>query len=238
MYDWVEFWDKYPKRAGEQELFRQAGKTVGGVPITQRQFRALVDSVRENLEIKEDDCVLDLCCGNGLITKELAKECKFVMGIDFSAPLIEVAKKRSLRDNVKYVYMDVRRIGELSASYRRYFSKVLCYEALAFFDLKDFDEILKNILVLSAEGPIILFGSVLDKERLWNFFNTFQRKIFYLVKIRLLRKEVGLGRWWKRDEIEMMCKKHNLYPTISYQPDILHTSHYRFDVRITKRQAS
>jgi len=238
MYDWAKFFEEYPERFGEEELLKQVGKTVGGIPITEEQFRVLIESVREHLEIKGGDRVLDLCCGNGLITKELAKECTFVMGMDFSAPLIEVAKKYNSCENVEYMHMDVRRIEELLSPYSKYFNKVLCYEALAFFDMRSFDEMLKNILLLSTEDPVIVFGSVLDRERLWDFFNTFRRKILYLVQIRVLGREVGLGRWWKRREIEKICKKHNLQSEIFYQCDILHTSHYRFDVKISRRPAN
>ena len=235
MYDWANFFDKYPKLAGEQEFLKQVGKTVGGIPITDEQFRILVDSVKEHLEIKEDDRLLDLCCGNGIITKELANQCEFVLGIDFSEQLIKMAKKHNSGDKVEYLQMDVRSIGELSSSYKGYFTKILCYEALAFFDKKDFNEMLKNILVLSVENPVIFFGSVLDRERIWNFFNTFRRKMFYLIQIKLLRKEVGIGRWWTAHEIENICNKRNLTSTIFYQPEVLHTSHYRSDVKIEKR---
>jgi len=54
MNDWTEFWYKYPKRSGEQELLKQVGKTVGGTSITEGQLRVLIDSVKEHLEIKED----------------------------------------------------------------------------------------------------------------------------------------------------------------------------------------
>lgn len=234
MYDWSKFWNEYPKQARERDFFKQVGKTVGGVSITNEQFHKIISSVKKHLEITKEDRILDLCCGNGLITKELAKESDFVLGIDFSGSLIETANRYNSLNNIKYMQGDVLRLSDLLSSYKGYFNKILCYEALAFFNKKDFDELIRNILVISVDSPVMFFGSILDRERIWNFFNTLRRKITYLFRIKLLRKEVGLGRWWKFSDIETICNKHNLSAEIINQDDMLHTSHYRFDVKVKK----
>ena len=223
-------------KAGDTEYLKQIGKTVGGIQVSQKQFDAILDDIDRHLNISSDDIVLDLCCGNGLITRQIAKDCKEVVGVDFSKVLIEQAKKITQKANVKYIAMDVREIRNMTKDYGNYFTKVLWYEALAFFDENDLYEILDTIKILAIEESLILIGSVLDHDRKWNFFNTFKRKMIYLFKIVFLGQEVGLGKWWKRKEIENVCKRLGLRCEFHYQNDILHTAHYRIDIRVCRSE--
>ena len=232
---WRTFWQEYPEHAESNAYLKQVGKTVSGVPITEKQLQTLIRTVKEGLQLQEEDRVLDLCCGNGIITQAIAKGCDFVLGIDFSRPLIEVAKKQHFHENIRYVQMDARRIGELADEYRSSFTKTLWYEALGFFNRNEFESVLKAILELSTPDPIIFVGSILDRARIWNFFNTFRRKWFYITRILLLRQEVGLGRWWRASEIERICWAQGLETRVQYQDSSLHTAHYRFDMTISRK---
>jgi len=238
MKDWKEYWEKfwidYPARAENDEYLIQVGKTIEGVQITQKQFHAIVKNIDTHLNINNNDKVLDLCCGNGLISIEIAKNCREVVGIDYSEILINKAKEISQTSNVKYYQKDIRKLNELKSINENIFTKVLWYEALAFFDGKDLYEILHFLINITTKDSLILIGSVLDYDRKWNFFNTFKRKFNYIFRIVILGQEVGLGKWWKRSEIEKICESLNLQCEFHYQNDILHTAHYRFDVKIYK----
>jgi 2-polyprenyl-3-methyl-5-hydroxy-6-metoxy-1,4-benzoquinol methylase len=231
---WGDFWDSYPAKAGATEYFKQVGKTVNGEPISETQFEVLINDINQLLSINSDDVVLDLCCGNGLITRKIASKCHQVVGVDFSELLIQRAKEGTSNPDVNYFQMDVRQIRELSAEHPNYFTKVLWYEALAFFDTKDLEEILDALTLITHKDAVILIGSVLDNERKWNFFNTLRRKLTYAVKIVLLGNEVGLGKWWTRKEIADVCKKTGYHYEFHYQSKILHTSHYRIDIKLIR----
>jgi ubiquinone/menaquinone biosynthesis C-methylase UbiE len=47
------------------------------------------EHIVEVLTIKKEDVVLDVCCGNGLITKEVSKHCSHITGIEFSFQYFE-----------------------------------------------------------------------------------------------------------------------------------------------------
>lgn len=232
MRDWKTFWELYPRRADEYDYLKQVGRTVNGKPISALQFRTILHDILNLLEINRNDVVLDLCCGNGLITKEVAKKCKHVVGIDFSEYLIEQANKSNKLPNVEYLNLDARELGRISHDYLNFFDKVNFYEALAFLDASDLIEILKNLKLMTKEKRIVLIGSVLDRDRKWKFFNTSKRKLTYVIKILLLRQKVGLGRWWSEREIVGVCDGLALDYEFHEQNEILHTSHYRFDVTI------
>jgi cyclopropane fatty-acyl-phospholipid synthase-like methyltransferase len=233
---WKTFWERYPLGSDETEYLKQVGKTVGGVSISNQQFDAIIDDIDKHLNIRRDDIILDLCCGNGLLTREIAKKCKEVVAIDFSEPLIRQAKKITAHPDVTYIVLDVRDLVSLAGRYRGFFTKVLCYEALAFFGVGEFYRMLQAVKLMARDDAVILMGSVLDHERKWNFFNTFRRKMTYFLKIVLLRQEVGLGKWWKRREIENVCHRLGFRCEFHYQNTTLHTAHYRIDIRISSPQ--
>ncbi|HUW94306.1 MAG TPA: class I SAM-dependent methyltransferase [Anaerolineae bacterium] len=229
---WKSFWDSYPRRAAEREYLRQVGKTVGGMEITREQFDTIVEDIENHLELTSSDVVLDLCCGNGLITRELARKCDQVVGVDFSRPLIEQARKITAEQNVRYISMDVKEIARVTSLVEGPFSKVLWYEALQFFDEREFRSILAALRDLTTGDVSILIGSVLDHDRKWRFFDTPKRRLQYAVKLVLLRREVGLGKWWRRSEIERVCRQCGFACDFKDQSELLHTSHYRIDVKL------
>ncbi len=53
--------------------------------------------------IDENDTVLDIGCGNGALTYDVANKAKRLVGIDFNSENISIAKKRYSRENVKYI---------------------------------------------------------------------------------------------------------------------------------------
>ena len=231
--DWKHFWATY--RVDESEPLQQAGKTVNGIAILPEQFDAILRDVDSHLCLSREDVVLDLCCGNGLITREIAKRCTAVIGIDFSERLIEVAKELTREPNVRYLVMDIKHLRVLREILPWLaFTKVLWYDALAFFSASDLYEILKVVKILTREGATILLGSVLDSRRKWYFFNTFKRKLLYVLRVSSLKSPVGLEQWWESAQIANICTQLDLTSMVYRQSVEVHTASYRFDVKIER----
>jgi len=231
--NWKEFWQTYPERNSDLDAYQQVGKTIKGNAISEKQFKVLINDVVDTLELKEDDVVMDLCCGNGLITKEFGTGVKEVVGLDFSAPLIEHANKNNKLKNIKYLIYDAKELDNLKNGYDNYFSKVLCYEALAFFNEKEFSKLLDTLIEFSKPNAMFYFASVLDGKKKFNFFNTFRKKMWYL-KMKFTGEAVGLGKWWKMSAIKKIVARKGLKCTIFDQNQTLHTEHFRTDILIKK----
>ncbi|MHA1757629.1 MAG: class I SAM-dependent methyltransferase [Promethearchaeota archaeon] len=232
MPDWKIFFEDYVKKRKNKDLLTQVGKTVGGVPIKNKQFEALILDISEKLNLNKNDILLDLCCGNGVVTEKFSEKCKKIIGLEFSETLINIAKKKCTKQNITYVNMDIRSLNKLKMELKNKISKVLLYDALAYFNPKELYDLLIILKSFCQKNTIMLIGSVLDKDLLWNYFNTTRRKINYILKIKLLKKKVGLGKWWKKSEIEKICEQLSLkYEFLSQDPN-LHTAHYRYDVLI------
>lgn len=234
MRDWENYWAKRPsvKTADKRDYLKQVGKTVKGEPISDEQFQLIVSQIFRHLNLEKDDIALDLCCGNGLITKELAKQCKEVTGIDFSRPLLEVANRDHRPANVVYQNINVLDLDKMLPIAKGAFSKVLMYEALQHVSKRALTTILRNILPLSHKRCIILIGSVPDEAKKWEFYNTPKRRLVYVVKTILGREAIGT--WWDKEFIKTTCKELGLRCEFKEQKKELHTSHYRFDVLISR----
>lgn len=79
-------------------------KTEGGLHPKHRLInyhKFFIDNV------KLDDTVLDIGCGNGALTYDLAKKAKRVIGVDLNKENIKIAKEKYSAPNIKYIVGDV-----------------------------------------------------------------------------------------------------------------------------------
>jgi len=239
MNHWKEFFQNYRivDIKGDIDLLYQVGYTVERKPISNEMFYFIIESIEKQLQLSASDTLLDLCCGNGVVTYELAKKVKSVIAVDFSKPYIENAKKFKNAENIEYFHGDVtdfRKITEVTGG--KLYSKVLLYYAIAYIEPNDFENILLFLKKMITPDASIMLGSVLDNHRKWNYFNTIKRKLAYLIEYKLLDKDIGLGRWWTKTEIANISRKCEFSCLFADQDPILHTAHYRFDVILKKME--
>ena len=71
---------------------------MDGVPLTKEEIRAISTG---KLQLKPDDVVVDIGCGSGGMTVEIARRCKFVYAIDVSDDAILTTKKNLDKFNIK-----------------------------------------------------------------------------------------------------------------------------------------
>lgn len=225
--DWKHHWSTFPANAAHDDFFRQVGKTVGGQPITAEQFQAIVESVAENLELRADDDVLDLCCGNGIITRALTDRCGSILGIDYSEPLISTALEYNFGPRVRYVLGSVLELTSFLPSEAK-FDKILMYEALQHFAEDALTVLLSHVKAVSRQPLLLLLASVPDRDRIWNFYNTPERRAEY--HRRKAEGTEAIGTWWSGPDLLGLLKASGFKPRILSQPTSLHTQHYRMDI--------
>ena len=83
-------------------------------------------------------------------------------------------------------------------------------------------------------NTVFMLTSVLDANKKWQFFNTFGRRVAYFFKHKLLGRDTGVGRWWTQKEIEEVARENGYASSFIRQNPDLYTSHYRFDVVLTR----
>jgi cyclopropane fatty-acyl-phospholipid synthase-like methyltransferase len=228
--DWRRHWQEYPEGFGENMFLEQVGKTVNGLPISDEEFETIVHNIIATLDLDANDSVLDLCCGNGLITRVLSEHCKAISGVDFSQRLIEVARKYNAAANISYhcgSILDPDVLPSLAS-----FNKAYMYEALQHFRRKDLPEILSKIFSPDSSIELLMLGSVPELALRWRFYNTFTRKLNWLT--RTLHGREAIGTWWSRRNILEACTWAGVRAEFMDQPHGLYTAHYRMNVLIKR----
>ena len=121
-------------------------------------------------KICSGDIVLDLACGTGAVTREIATKIGrtgYVIGVDSSMTALSIAKKTLAKTNVDFINSDAENFG-----FNRKFDVITCQFALFFFpdSNRALDNIRKTLkkngkLVLAVHGAgktVPYFSSILD----------------------------------------------------------------------------
>jgi len=77
---------------------------------TEEAAKIEMDQILNVLLPKPNSTILDLCCGNGRHSRQLAKRGYKVTGIDLSRDLLVEAKNNEYADRIRYIQSDVREI--------------------------------------------------------------------------------------------------------------------------------
>lgn len=212
------------------ESLRQAGKTVLGRPIQPDQLDLIEESISTKLELVHRDVVVDLGCGNGIVTERIAPRVAWIAGIDVSKPLLSVARTQYTRSNCSYHAGDLAKLGPLPILE---VTKVYCYEVLQYLTTAETGVMLEALIHELGQDLKLFAASVPERAKLRAFYNTPSRWSNYE-----RRKAEGIeqiGHWWERDELISLCNALGLNCTPFDQTAALYTSHYRFDAKIEAR---
>ena len=236
---WKAFWDtyRYHGSISRDTLFEQVGRTINGRPVEPAEFALSIQFVEDKLALQADDVLVEYCCGNGLVSHELAKRVRQVYAFDFTEHLVESARKFRNSDNIEYRLADARAPLPDSLALRGP-NKFLMAFALGHFQPDELDQILGNLKELVPSGPIrFLITGVPDAEKQADFYNTAERKARYLEQEAMgdIVKD-GIGRWWTCSEIESIAARYR-FSTQSFQ-EPGGTNHFRMAVLMTSRTDS
>ena len=114
-------------------------------------------STEELLEVNKGEAILDIACGNGNFSKRLAELGAKVIAFDYSANLIENAKKRcaSYLDKIEFKVKDATNYNELVELGHECFDKAVANMAL--MDISDIDPLLNAVYkLLKPNGIFVL----------------------------------------------------------------------------------
>ena len=128
------------------------------------------NSLIGELTLKGHETILDLCCGDGRLTEQLAWLVPngSVLGIDGSSGMIETAKQRS-RDNLVFTQMDINRI-HFHNEFNVFFSNATLHW------IRDHKKLLYNSFMALKEGGMLLWDFAGDGN-CSNFYEVVQEKI-------------------------------------------------------------
>lgn len=233
---WYEWWNRpVPASKGSLgALLTQVGKTEMGAAVAAGQVDVIVAALIQRLKLTPEDVVLDLGCGNGLLSQAVAPGVAQVVGVDFSEPLLAEAMATLHQANIVYRKGNVAEM--LPTMWLPHVpTKAYCYEVVQHLD----DDALRSMLLAVATGGdrdiTVFIGGVPDLERQRAFYDTPERWVRYQKA-----REAGtdrMGRWWTRDELAGVAASSGFDAVTLQQPKRLYTSRYRFDALLKKKHA-
>jgi SAM-dependent methyltransferase len=125
--------------------------------------------IEELLEIEKHDTILDLNCGPGRHSIELAKRGYRITGVDLTKFYLDIAKEKAEKENlqIEFIREDMRNFIRYD-----YFNAIInLYTSFGYFkDIEDDKKVLKNMYKsLKKGGKIIL--DLMGKEILARIYN-------------------------------------------------------------------
>ncbi len=230
--DVQSLYERHARTCDPRDFQSQVMRTPHGKPVAQEQVDLIIDGIARGLALEPDDVVLDLCCGNGVITNPIFVRCQGGVGVDFSPYLIEVAKTNFERgpDRV-FRCSDAYEYVERTSDTAR-ITKVMCYGA--------FQCLLESkasgvLIALRKRFPYVrrmLLGNLPDLDRAGLFWHQdVGSEPWPLQDLR--RHDTPFGTWRTEDEVKKLITDCGWDATITRMPPPYFCAHYRFDAVLT-----
>ena len=83
--------------------------------------------------------------------------------------------------------------------------------------------------ILKTNGKIFI-GDIPNHQKVWSYYNTLAKRFFYITS--KFRGKNRMGKFWKKEELDSICKSLKVKGNFIKQDDDLPYSEYRFDYLI------
>jgi cyclopropane fatty-acyl-phospholipid synthase-like methyltransferase len=197
--------------------------------VSQEQIAMIVQAIRKKLQLRADDIVLDLACGNGALGSYLIEDCAIIHGVDWSEYLIEVANSRfALPDRTTFLVDDAAHYIEIEQDPTR-FTKVLCYGSFSYFSEADAVKVLMGLSRRFVNVTRVFVGNLPDAARADHFYPTGKD---YRQELRDATAPIGI--WRSESELRDLASMTGWKLEIAIMPRDFYAAHYRFDALLTR----
>jgi len=127
------------------------------------QIEIIARDINSKLVFKENDKVLDVGCGSGLLLSRLVNENKIqAVGTDISEAQIRIANKNF--HNIHFLVNDAEHLSFKNSS----FNKILCYSV--FHLISNWKEVIDSFINVATDDGMILIGDIPDKKLKYKYY--------------------------------------------------------------------
>lgn len=222
--NWQDYWNRLAQ--AESDPQRQVARVRNQRQLGAEDTNMVVDHLARLLDLQPTDRLLDLCCGNGLLTRKFAKKCDGVLGIDLAPAMIESARKHSTDSNLLYVQGNATEANDLVDGP---FDKILLQFSFQYLSRKEGQKAIQGMKQLLKPGGVIVLGDVPDRSKLAVFYPAFGARLKY--HLQRWRGTDQMGKFWS--EVEMNQIREGMRVEKLEQPTHLPYSDYRVDYRLS-----
>jgi len=223
-------YDNFARSCDDNDLIRQTMRTINGVPVSNEQINMIKNTLLQYLGLHHDDILLELACGNGLISDGLFNACKEYVGVDISEYLIYIAKKNfENKPRITFYEDDITRFIKADKDFGKY-TKVLCYAGIQYLSDIEVIQLLESLSITYKNVEIIVIGNIPDR----NLANK-----FYVDKLKTADELndicTAIGKWRAHDEFIKLVDESVWDIEIHRMPDSFYASHYRYDIVLKRK---
>ena len=225
---WKDYWRQHADAASSDDPFGQVQRTLNQQPLSDALFHDIAAHIIEWMSLDASHIVLDISCGNGMFTAEVAKHCKIVLGVDFAEKLIEDIGLRG-GDNIIGITSDVTTVKFTPQT----FDRVLFAAAIQHFSQAQVIRLFKEVARWIKPGGRFMVTDIIDAERIWNFYDSDDREDAYFENV--MAGTPILGTWLSRNWLQKLARHAGFSSAqVIDQPQQFLYSHYRYDILLTK----
>lgn len=227
---WIDFWNEYSNDTSSKDEQTQVLRTFNKKPIDKETWNFTLRTIEIPLNLKTSDNVLELCCGNGLISQYISSKVSSVTSVDSSSILIEELDSKNIH-NIKAVSHDIRTV-EFN---NNQFDKIIIYAGIQYLDYSETIILFKNIFKWLKSNGILFVGDIPDKNRIWNFYNSEERESVFFENCKNNTDVVGT--WFDKSFFEKLSNYTQFdHCSIIEQDQKLIYSNFRYDFIVYKSE--
>ncbi|MEZ4772395.1 MAG: class I SAM-dependent methyltransferase [Bacteroidia bacterium] len=223
MINWQTYWDKIARSS--ENPHAQVARLLGEKPLTEAQLHRIAAHIVVQLDLQPDHTLLDVCCGNGMLTRLLAEECTATLGVDISPEQIQLANTHFSSPTIRYQVADAL---ALTSHVEGPFDRINLYFSFQYLDsYKKGRAAIMGMAALLKPGGKIFIGDVPDDAKIAVFFPSQMARFRYRISHFLGRHP--MGKFWKEAEFQKICREVGLNCEKRTQPGDLPYAAYRVD---------
>lgn len=225
---WVNFWKDHGKSTVDCDEQTRVLRTLNKQPIEKELWEDTLTLMAEHVKPVPDDVVLELCCGNGLISRYFSKICKTVVCVDVSADLVTSIDTKE-HTNIETIVADIRDLSFPDST----FSKIIIYAGIQYLSPAETTTLFANVYDWLKPAGIFFLGDIPNYNNIWDFYNSTDREAVYFHNLQ--REEPLVGTWFQPEFFEKLGSYAGFADSV-YIPqheDMIY-SHFRFDFKLRK----
>ncbi len=225
---WTDFWDNYGKETVGKDEQTQVLRTSNKQPISKELWEFTLKGIEKQIEPSSDDVLLELCCGNGLLSRYFAPMVNNVTSVDVSEDLIQNIDRKQYPNLVALV-SDIRELDFDDLS----FNKVIIYAGIQYLTYAETTILFEQVYRWLIPGGIFFLGDVPDYFKRWVFFNSTERQAIYFQNLKDGKAIVGT--WFEPEFFEKLgtYAGYSNSVLIPQHPDLIY-SKFRYDYKFVK----
>jgi hypothetical protein len=216
----------YEERAENLEkddYWGQVRRTINGKPVSKDQIELIYNQIKDGLQMEGGDNLIDIGCGNGILTNMFKGDVSSIFGVDRSKFLISVAEKVFQSQNIKYALGEVPSVLK-KIDYSVGYNKVLMYGVFSFFN----DTTSKDFFKWATNNNIkrIFIGNVRDKSLAEKFY---KRPV---KRSELSDFKSSMGIWRDKEYFVNISSEFDWNVEFSKMPKEFYAHEYYYDVHM------